>query len=205
MKVKIVLGLQKKSHAELITVAELYASNMTGDPIFSGADFTAQVTALKTAITAMRTAMNAPLSDTKTEGIRMARVQVEHLVNKLASRVEDLANDPATPDANRMNIVDSAGMTVKDSPKPQKRKFCAEFGEVSGSVILYAPGGAKAHEWEYTTDPLGISNRKRLEPTTMGRAEVFDLIRGTEYAFFHKAIVSGEKTDWEGPVKFMVV
>lgn len=205
MKITIVLGLKRQSHADLVSVAELYASNMTGDPVFSAADIVAQLASLKTAITNMRTAMNAPLTDTKTEAIRMARSVVEHMLEKLANRVEDLANDPSTPEGNRMNIVASAGMTIKEKVKPQKRIFSADFGEVSGSVVLIAPGGANAHEWEYTDDLRMFTDRKRLETTAIGRTEVFNLIRGTEYAFFHKSVMSGEKTDWEGPIRFLVV
>ena len=204
MRIHIVLALKKRTNAELVVDADHYAASIAGDPIFPAAEFTAQLTALKTAVTNMRTAMNVPTSDTKTEGIRITRDVVERLIIKLANRVEDIANDPTTPDANRLNIVLSAGMTSKEHAKPQKRTFTATQGEISGGVVLLAQGGAKAHEWQYTTDTLNFNNRVASETTTTGKTEIFNLQRGVEYGFFHKSIISGEKTDWEGPVLFLM-
>lgn len=204
MKVQVVLNLRDSSNAQVLIDADHYTTDMTGNLNFTATDITTQVTATKTAVTNLRAAINAATSDTKTDNIKIARDVLDRNLTKLASKVEDVANDPSTADTNRVNIVHSAGMNVKDQVHPQKRVFSASNGEISGEVDLMAQGGAKAHEWQYTTDLANFTNRVAAATTTKASTEITGLKKGAEYAFFHKAIVADTKTDWEGPV-FLVV
>ena len=205
MKVSVALNLSGTNNAQVLVDADHYTTSMTGNAKFAAADVVAQVTATKTAATNLRTAVNAPISDNKTDNIKINRDILDRNLSKLASKVEDIANDPATPDANRVDIVHSAGMTLRSKTLPSKRHFTAVNGEVSGSVVLTAAGGASAHEWQYTADIANLGNRQSADTTTTAKTEITDLKRAVEYAFFHKPIIAGEKTDWEGPLFLIVV
>ncbi len=205
MKIQIVLNLKECSNAEILIAGDHFVTDMTGNSHFTLADIVAQVTVVKNDVTGLRTAINAPTSDTKTDDIRVARDTLERAIKKLANKVEDLANDPATLDENRINIVHSAGMNAKNQAHPQKHKFTVANSEVSGTVNLTAQGGANANEWQYTSDVINFTNRVASPTTTKANTEIKNLKRGTEYAFFHKAIISGTATDWEAPLILMVV
>lgn len=204
MKVKVVLNLGGSSNAQVLIDADHYTTDMTGNAHFTAADIVAQVTAVKTEVTNLRTAINAPTSDAKTDDIRIARDALDRGLTKLAGKVEDVANDPATPDANRVDIVHSAGMNVKNQVHPQKHKFTVNNTDISGTVLLTAQGGANANEWQYTTDIINFTGRIPVATTTKAHTEIPNLKKGIEYAFFHKAIIAGTNTDWEGPVFLMV-
>ncbi len=204
MKVKVVLNLGSSSNAQVLIDGDHYTTDMTGNAHFTAADITAQVTAVKTLVTNLRTAINAPTSDSKTDDIKIARDALDRGLTKLAGKVEDVANDPSTPDANRIDIVHSAGMSVKSQVHPQKHKFTAGNTEISGTVLLTAQGGANANEWQYTTDIINFTGRVPVATTTKAHTEIPNLKKGADYAFFHKAIISGTNTDWEGPVFLMV-
>jgi hypothetical protein len=205
MKVKITLNLSGTNNAQLLIDSEGYITNITGNPRFAAAEIVAQVSATKTSITNLHVAMNAPLSENKTDSIKIARDVLDRNLTRLANMVEDLANDPNTPEANRLEMVHSAGMVVKSQHTPQKHQFAASNGAVSGSVILTATGGANAHEWKYTSDITGFTNKISVDTTTTAKTEISNLKKASEYAFFHKAIISGVKTDWEGPLFLVIV
>lgn len=204
MKVQVVLYLKDRNNAEVLIDGDHYTTAMTNNPLFAAADIVAQVTATKTAITNLRAAINAPTSDTKTGNIKIARDVVDRNLAKLGNKVEDVANDPSVADANRENIVHSAGMSTKTAVHPQKRSFTVTNGDISGTVYLTAQGGARAHEWQYTADVKEFKDRIAADTTTKGSTEITGLKKGTEYAFFHKAIVPDTKTDWEGPLLLIV-
>jgi hypothetical protein len=204
MKAQINLGLKDSSNAQLLVDADSYVTHMTDNPRFAAAEFVAQITKTKIATTAFRAAVNAPTSDTKTDDIKKAREALERELTKLKNEVEGLANDPATPDADREAIVHSAGMKLKGRNHAPSRVFMVENDEISGTVYLSAPGGANAHEWQYTSDVANGTGRIAIDTTTVASTEIAGLQKGTEYAFFHKAIVVGTKTDWEGPILLIV-
>lgn len=203
-KVLVALKMKAKSNSELIENADHYTGIMTGNATFAAADIVAQVTLTKTAITSLRNAINAVISENKTDLINISRDVLERNLTKLAGKVEDLANDPTTPDINRENVVHAAGMELRTRTIPKKRIFTAENTPISGSVVLVAQGGANAHEWQYTTDTDNYTNRIAAKTTTGGKVTIPGLSKATEYAFFHKPIKANEELDWEGPV-FLVV
>ena len=204
MKVQVVLNLRESNNAQILIDADHYTTCMTGNAYFAAQEIVTQVNNTKTAVTALRTAINAPTSDTKTGNIKIARDVLDRNLTRLANKVEDVANDPAVADANRENIVHSAGMNTKTQVHPQKRAFTVNNTDISGTVYLTAQGGARAHEWQYTTDVKEFKNRESATTTTKGAIELEGLKRGTEYAFFHKAVVPDTKTEWEGPLLLIV-
>ena len=204
MRIQVALNLSSKSNSELLLEANSFTVNMTGNEYFASDEVKLQIGNTKTAITAFQAALNAPTSDTKTDAIRIARDVLNRELTSLKNKVEDIANKPTIPDSERVSIVHSAGMTVKNMKHSPQRVFKATNTEKSGVVLLQASGGANAHEWQYTTDTVNLTNRQAAETTTTARTEIADLKKATEYAFFHKAIIPGETTDWEGPV-FLIV
>ncbi len=204
MKIQIALNLSSTNNAQILIDGDHYMTCMTGNLHFAAADIVAQVTATKTSLTNLRTAINAAISDNKTDSIKIARDVLDRNLSKLASKVEDVANDPITVEANRIETVHSAGMNLKGQHSPQKHQFTVSNGNISGSVLLTATGGSNAHEWQYTADITGFTNKQSADTTTTAKTEIENLKKATEYAFFHKAIVAGEKSDWEGPL-FLVV
>lgn len=205
MKVKTSLNLATTNNAQILIDADQYTNNMTDNPKFAEPYVVAQVVSTKSAAGGLKTALNSPTADNKSDMIKIQREILDRNLSKLANMVEDIANDPSTPDANRFDIIHSAGMTVRNRSIPPRRQFSVSNGELTCSVSLTAAGGAKAHEWQYTTDVASFSNRISADSTTTAKTTIFGLKKATEYAFFHKAIYSGEKTDWEGPLFLIVV
>ena len=115
-----------------------------------------------------------------------------------------IPNNPTLIYDQRVGIVHSAGMEVKNVGVPKKRVFAVANGNVEGSVHLTAAGGANAHEWQYTTDVATFTNRIATATTTVSTTDIAGLKSGSKYAFFHRPIVPGTTTDWEGPL-FLVV
>jgi len=205
MKVNVVLNLGSRSNAQVLVDAAHYTTNMTGNALFAAADIVAQVTATVTATTALRTAMTAPTSDTKTDNINVARETLDRNLTILAGKVEGVANNPTLVDDQRVGVVHGAGMEVKSVAPGKKRVFSVTNGDIEGSVHLTAPGGANAHEWQYTSDVVNFTGRIPASTTTASTTDITGLQSGTKYAFFHKSIMAGVSTDWEGPLYMKVM
>lgn len=205
MKVQVVLGLGDCSNAQVLIDGDYYVASMTGSTYFPPAVFTEVLTVVKASLKNLRDAINAPPSNGKTDSIKAARDVVDRNLTMLGGKVEEVANDPDIPDAKRVEIVHSAGMDVKNQVHPQRRRFTVSNTRISGTVYLTAQGRAKAHEWQYTGDIISFKEKIAVPTTTMSHTEISNLKRGTEYAFFHKAIVAGQNNNWEGPIILMVV
>ncbi len=205
MKAKIVLNLGSTSNAQVLVSATHITTNMTGNALFAAADIVAQVTATVTATTNLRAAMSAPLSDTKTDNVRVAREVLDRNLNILASKVEAVANSPTLVDSQRVGIIHSAGMNVKTQVGRKKRVFTVNRGNLEGSVHLTAESGANAHEWQYSSDVVNFTGRVAASSTTTSTTDIDGLKSGSKYAFFHKPIQAGSITDWEGPLYVTVI
>jgi len=204
MNIQVVLNLSKLSNAQVLVDADHYATSIVGNPYFTSEAMADDIKKLQASIVAFRNELNAPLSETKKDKVLNARDVLDRTLKMVKADVEIRANAPDLSDAERVTIVHSAGMTVKTQIHPQSRVFSVKAGDISGSVLLYAQGGAVAHEWQYTNDIVNFSNRIPLPTTTTAKTEIDGLSPKTEYAFFHKPVVAGEKTEWENPILFMV-
>ncbi len=205
MKAKIVLNLGSTSNAQVLVSATHITTNMTGNALFAAADIVAQVTATVTATTNLRAAMSVPISDVKTDNIRVAREVLDRNLTILAAKVEAVANSPTLFDSQRVGIIHSAGMEVKNQVSPKKRVFSVTHSDVEGSVHLTAEGGVSSHEWQYTSDVVNFTGRVAASSTTTSTTDIDGLKSGSKYAFFHKPIQAGSITDWEGPLYVTVI
>jgi hypothetical protein len=204
MKIQVVLKLSSRSNAQILIDGQHYVVCMTGNPYFAAEEDVALVATCKGSITGLSTAVNAPISETKTDVIKIGRDKVDRNLTMLGARVEEVANDPSIPDSQREEIAHSAGMETKTSPQPKTRVFSVRNTRVSGVVYLIAKGRAKAHEWQYTTDVINFTGRIAANSTSQANTTIPGLKKGTEYAFFHKAIMAKGETDWEGPILLIV-
>jgi len=205
MKIQVALNLHSKNNAQLVANSDIYTINMTDNAYFLAPDMVALIKTTKTATLTMRNAMNAPTSDTKNDTIKGSRDALERYLSNLKNGVESVANNPTISEMERISIVHSAGMSIKQQPRPQARIFSVKQGNISGSVVLTAQGGASANEWQYTEDTVNFTNRISLPTTTTAKTQLEGLLKKTDYAFFHKAIIAGENTDWEDPIIFTVL
>jgi hypothetical protein len=210
MSVKVNLGLHDLSDAQAIVFDKQVVLKMTGNGNFNqtGNLINPTLAVVTTAINDMETALAAAqkAGTGPTKVLRQKRHVLDTLLTKLGHYVEDTANDPSVTDDKREGIVVSAGMLVKTQTAHQKQHFEARNTDVSGTVRLLAAGIDRgAHGWQYTGDVTGLTNRIPADSTTTAHTDIHDLKSGTKYAFFHKAIVAGTATDWEGPVFLMVV
>lgn len=204
MKPTIVLDLNGINNAQVVIDADHYTTCMTGNPFFSDPDTVAQVTATSNATANMREAVAAPVSEAKTDNIRIARDRLNRSITKLAGKVQSLANDPEISDLVRLEIIHNAGMSEKGQTHRQKNQFTVKNGDISGTVRLTAKGGVNAHEWQYTTDIANLKDRFASPSTTTAKTEITNLEEATKYAFFHKPIIAGANTDWEGPIYLVI-
>lgn len=205
MFIQIVLSLKESNNAQIMVVADHYISSMLSSTFFTDSIVANQMEKVKDATNNLRNKMNAPLYGTQSEDIAAARDVLDRALTKLKNIVQDIANDSAVADANRVTIVHSAGMTEKAQVHPQARKFTVKQGDISGTVVLTAQGGANANEWQMTTDIEKCTNRIPLPTTVPAKTIVSNLQKKTDYAFFHRAVISGTETNWEGPIIITVV
>ena len=204
MKIKVALKLASCSNSQVLVNGDHYVTCMTGNAHFAAVSIVDHVAICKTDVINLRAAINAPMSDTKTDKIRIARDAVDRDFTILGTKVEEVANDSSLPDSKRLEIVHSAGMEAKDQVHPAKHVFMVVNSNVSGTVHLCAPGGANAHEWQYTTDVINFTGRIAATSTTAATTDIPNLKKGNEYAFFHKPIITKTETEWEGPVILLV-
>jgi hypothetical protein len=205
MKTKIALGLGSISNSEVLVSATHITTNMTGNALFAATEIVAQVTTTVAANTSLRNAMSAPTSDAKIDNIKAAREVLDRNLTILAAKVEAVANSPTLVDSQRVGIIHSAGMEVKNHGISKKRVFSVSNGNIEGSVHITAAGRAKAHEWQYTSDVVNFSGRIAANTTTTSSTDISGLKSGSKYAFFHKRIQSRISNDWEGPLYVTVI
>jgi len=204
MKVKVVLSLSSKANFEVLLDAIHYTNCMTSSSFFNSADFQAQLAATGGAINLLRAEMEQPFSEGKQARVRKLRDVLDRELSILAGRVEAAANQPRIAEDQRIEIVRSAGMNIKGVKPAKQRVFTVENTDVIGMVSLTAQGGPPAHEWQYTDDTVGFTKRINAPGTTTANTQISGLSQGTKYAFFHKPIVAGKITEWEGPL-FLIV
>ncbi len=195
----IVLELDKKSNAQVLLDGGYYVVCLTDNPNYSAADIIALLLLIKSALTTMLNACNAAVSETKQSDIDIARDTVERYLKMMAGKVEGVVNAPGLTDEQRIQKLDSSGMHSKNHPHTQRHKFTVKCTAL-GKVHLTAQGMANAHEWQYTKDVLNFTNRIPAKSTTTSYTDIEGLENKKEYAFFHKAIIAKQDTDWEAPI-----
>jgi hypothetical protein len=201
MKIQIALRLSQTTNAQVLRDSTYYTNAIASNAFFAADDLEQQVQSTVEATNNLRNSIDQPNSDAKKDRVKGCRSALDRQLKILASKIEDIANHPKIPDEGRQAIVHDAGMSLKNTPTPKrKRVFRAKNTNIEGVVYLEAPGGVLAHEWQYTEDVSGLTKRINLPGTSISSTEVLGLEIGKRYAFFHRAIISKKKTDWEGPL-----
>jgi|GEM_PF-1448118 len=201
MKVLVALGLSAINNSGMVIFARHLAACITGQTIFDLPEITAQVALMLADTTTLETCLTAPQSETKTGDSKAARERLERSVTGLARLIETLANSATVTEDQRVNVINLAGMEVKSQGTGKKKRiFSVSHGAMDGSVVLTAPSGAVSHEWQYSTDIITFSNKVSLTTTSVGIFEIAGLESGKTFAFFHRSVIPGEVTLWEGPL-----
>ncbi len=203
MRIKIVLRLDRTSNLKIVENGNHYVTCMTDNPYFLAADMVSQVSKTDVATTNLFNAINAPYSEMKQDNIILARKKLDSTLNSLALKVAIIANEADIDDLQRIAIVKSAGMKIKKQYIPNKQTFKAKNNKASGSVHLTAKGCVNSHEWRYTRDLVHFTNLITVDTTTKAKTDINGLVPGVKYAFFHRAVIAGEVTAWEGPIFLM--
>jgi hypothetical protein len=205
MHIEINLSLGDYNDAELLVLCDTYVAQMTGNPLFAAPQMVAQVANVAHAVTTLRNSINAIETLDKRDLIGKASDALRRTVTKLKNMVQDQANDPDVADIDRESIVHGAAMVIKIHGERTSNFFKAIHGIISGTIKLVAHGSVNGHQWKYTFDTKEYTNCIHLDSTTIAEIEITDLPVKTEVACFHRAVVAGTKTDWEGPVIITVL
>jgi hypothetical protein len=177
---------------------------MTNNSHFADAETVSVLTNVKNATSYLRSAINAPLSEDKTQLVAKARMALDCYLNILSGRVEAKANDPSLTEQDALAIVDSSGMTVKNRAKRTPSVFTAANTSVSGEVILKAPGGYRAYEWSYLLDGSDMKNLVLARNTIRATTKISNLDAGKKYLFYYRPILPDEQSEWLDPVSLIV-
>lgn len=200
MTITVNTGVNSKAVATLLVGSKNILSRVKGNPLFPDAIFKEPVTELDTSVQNLDKVASEERTGQKASRVRTARKEVNRCLRVLAHEVEKIANRPGLDDDWRETIVLSAGMKLRHVNQRQPQAFEAQRGDESGTALLKAKGGANANEWQSTTDLLYFSNRVSHKTTTRARTVITGLAPKVKHAFFHRAIISGKETSWEGPI-----
>ncbi len=115
--------------------------------------------------------------------------------------VEAVVNaDPA----NASQIAEDAGMYLRQSGSRSKPLLSAKPGATTGTVkvIAKATKGAKANDWQYSTD--GGKTWIDVPSTTKAETTVPNLTPGAAVSFRQRALTKTGAGDWSQPVVHIV-
>jgi hypothetical protein len=200
MNITVNTGVNSKAVASLLVGSKNIVSRVKDNPLFPDAIFKEPVTELDTAVQNLYKVASEERTGQKASRVRAARKEVNRCLRVLTHEVDKIANRPGLDDDWRETIVLSAGMKVRQVRPRRPQTFEAKRGDKSGTVLLKAKGGVYANEWQSTTDLVEFSNRVTHTTTTKAKTLITGLTPKVKHAFFHRAIVSGKETSWEGPI-----
>ena len=131
-----------------------------------------------------------------------ARKVVTDDLNEERAYVETLVN--ADPE-HGVQIAAAAAMTLTALPSRNKSDLAVKHGAVTGSVhvVAKAQKGAKANEWQCSTD--GGKTWTDLPTTTKASTTVQNLTAGVTMHFRHRPVTKTGVGDWSQPVSTLVV
>ena len=185
--------------SNFIVYAKAIVMAMEGNPRFAA--LAVKVAKLKSdtaALDAIETALHTNPPGQTVEARNAALELVKDDLRSLRNEVQNIAD--ADPD-NALEIIASAGMSVKGVPTHGKQKNSAVDGVDEGSVDLTAEG-AGAHEWRVSTDDLSWTP---LPASLTSKTTVTDLTPGTVYSFQNRRMLTNNgKSEWSQSVKIRV-
>jgi hypothetical protein len=195
----VVLGLPKTVAAILIRVKAILDA-MTANKT----TFTAPPVALATAQAHLDALASAEAAFKSKTGSKVARDAALQLVvedaKQLHAYVQQLAN--ATPSQAALIAQQAAMALFKKVPKTKADLSVKQT--VSGILRVVAKGlkGAKAHDWEYSTD--GGKTWTAAPSTTKGSTTITGLAPATTVQVRHRALTKSGSTDWSAVVTAVV-
>jgi hypothetical protein len=206
MTIEIKLGFHEISNAEAVINGDLYAQGVDGNPYFTGADIIAKGEAVKTASENLKNALDRPKSITKSSGIKIARAKWEKEVSALTKMQELVINSADAIDEEKIKMARSANREVVEHPVRQKYDFTAKRGDNSGEVkFTAATKDAVAHLYTWCTDLETFIDKADPWVSSGAKTIASGVPIGKELAFFHKAIFTKKRMDWEGPIFLTVL
>jgi hypothetical protein len=198
---KILVALNtSRRNSDCIAYAKFIAQSLAADPVFASPPiplvvFEADIAALEEAeVRVLTRAMGmVPVRDEKL-------LAVHSDLGTLKSYVQRVADDH--PDSAAA-IIESAGMSVKQSSGHGKPDFEVKPGPVSGSVRLVARAaqGRASYDWEYGTDGSAWT---RADSTVRADAELYGLARGTRYFFRCRLVTKAGVGNWGRVLSWVV-
>ena len=200
-KIEVTLGLPR-TIADLLVYAQVIHDAMAANPkslpspspALSVLQTDIDTAASKEAIA--RTRVAGAVTD-RDLAVRALKVDL----NNERSYVELVANaDPA----NASQIAQDAGMSLHKRTAPNKPPLAVKAGATSGSVkvVAKATKGAKANDWQLSTD--GGKTWVDLPSTTKAETSVANLTPGTLVQVRQRVFTKAGLSDWSIPVPHVV-
>jgi hypothetical protein len=123
------------------------------------------------------------------------------LLQRLQAYVQKIGD---ANDAHAVEIIESAGMSVKKPPGGRGRVFTAKQWRESGSAEVLVPRGAKydTYEWQMSTD--GTATWNDLPPSQQASTVVRGLMPDTTVFFRYRVVMKMGPGDWSHPVSLRV-
>ena len=210
--IKVKLDLRSLNDDEIIALADLIKTRMTGNADFPTPDpalatLTAQAAAMA-ALIGERDAL-AAATQAKTLLVRSARDTLEASLTTeggyVQARVQALSG-PLDPDWRKARIV-GAGMQPADDPAPvgpmpKIGGLTATQGDGDGMLDLHwnpVKRGLNSYVVERTTDPAGQTGWGSADTVTKSSFKLSGLVSGTRYWFRVRAIGSAGPGPWSDP------
>jgi hypothetical protein len=202
-KITVVLGLPEYQVSSFITRARMIRMKMTDNPWFPSPPVS--LAQLDAAIDDLAHA--AAVAVTRAAGsvaVREAKRQdVKGLLEYLATYVQEIANANLE---NAYDIVESAGMFVKNSRGRSPISFHAKLTGLSGQVRVVAPGAGDGAGYEYQ---FSLDGGKTWQPfpqqvSNHATAVLPGLTPGSTVLFRYRVTIKGVTGDWIGPVSIEV-
>lgn len=197
----VVLGLSKNSSIPRLVAraSEIHDSISANPTTFPTPN--PSLAALEAAITALATAETAFKTRAGTKEARdNARVALVALLHGIHAYVQGLASaNPAQADV----IAKAASMTLRKAPVTHKSDLAVKpKSEGVVHVAAKALKGAKAHEWQYSTD--GGKTWSSAPSTTKSSTLIAGLQPGASVQVKHRMVTKSGVTDWSDPVSAIV-
>ncbi len=202
-KITVVLRLPENQVSTFITRARMIRMKMTDNPWFPSPPVS--LTQLDAAIDDLAHA--AAVALTRAAGsvaVRESKRQdVKGLLEYLATYVQEIANANL---ANAYEIVQSAGMFVKNSRGRSPTSFHAEPTGRSGEVEVVAPyaGDRAFYEFQFSLDGGKTWQPFPQQTTNYSKALLPGLTPGSTVHFRYRVTLKGVTGDWIGPVSIEV-
>ena len=197
----VVLGISKSTPvATLIETSNTVVQKMTATKATFSSP-TPALTTVSTAIATLTSAQNAFKAKTGTKGARDdAWKSVIQLMQQLRAYVQTVAS--ANP-AQASQVADDAAMRLRKTPTHHKSDLSVKH-VASGSVLVVAKAskGAKAHEFQYSTD--GGKTFVAAPPTTQAHTTITGLQPGATVTYRHRPITKTGAGDWSQTVTAVV-